>query len=61
MKVGNLVRYTPRHKDLQDLTGLVVEMSNDRFHHGHARVLWSDAHDAVWDWISNLRVISESR
>ena len=61
MKVGDLVKYTWEHKDLQDLTGLVIETSNDRFRHAQARVLWSDAQDAVWDWISQLKVINESR
>ena len=61
MKVGDLVKYASRHKDLQDLTGLVVDTCNDRFYHGHVRVLWSDDQDAVWDWVSQLRVINESR
>ena len=61
MKVGDLVKYASSHKDLQDLTGLVVETSNDRFRHAQARVLWSDTQDAVWDWISQLKVINESR
>ena len=61
MKVGDLVRYTRRHKDLQDLIGLVVETSNDRYSYGHVRVLWSDESDAVWDWISQLRIVNESR
>ena len=63
MKVGDLVKYTREHKDLQDLTGLVVETSNDRFRHAQARVLWSDAQDgsAAWDWISQLRVVNGSR
>ena len=59
MKVGDLVRYTRRHKDLQDLTGLVVETSNDRYSHGQVRVLWSDESDPVWDWISQLRAVNE--
>ena len=61
MKAGDLVKYASRHKDLQDLTGLVVETYNDRFRHAQARVLWSDTQDAVWDWINQLKVISESR
>ena len=61
LKVGDLVKYKRTHKDLSDLTGLVVETSPDRFYHGHVRVLWSDASDAVWDWISQLVVLSESR
>jgi len=61
LKVGDLVKYIRTHKDLQDLTGLVVGMSPDRFHHGHVRVLWSDTPSATWDWISQLRVINESR
>ena len=61
MKVGDLVKYASRHKDLQDLTGLVVETANDQFRHGHVRVLWSDDPDPVWDWTSQLTVINESR
>ena len=59
MKVGDLVKYTREHKDLQYLTGIVVETSNDRFRHAQARVLWSDTQDAVWDWINQLRIISK--
>ena len=59
MKVGDLVKYTWEDKDLQDLTGLVVETSNDRFRHAQARVLWSDAQDAVWDLNSQLSTISK--
>ena len=65
MKVGDLVKYTPRHKELQDLTGVVVESCGDRlFRYDQIRVLWSDADHAegpVWDWVSELRVVSESR
>ena len=61
MKVGDLVKYAPRHKELQDLTGVVVESSVDRFRYYQIRVLWSDADSAVWDWVRELRVVSESR
>ena len=61
MKVGDLVKYASRYKDWQDLTGLVVETSNERIRHGHVRVLWSDDPDPIWDWTSQLRVVNESR
>jgi len=61
VRVGDLVKYTRRHKDLQDLTGLVVGTSPDRFYHGLVRVLWSNDPDAVWDHISQMRVVNESR
>jgi hypothetical protein len=61
MKVGDLVKYTREHKDLQYLTGIVVGTSNERIRHGHVRVLWSDNPDPIWDWTSQLEVISESR
>ena len=57
MKVGDLVKYTRDHKDLQFLTGLVVETSNERIRHGHVRVLWSDNPAPIWDWTSQLRVV----
>ena len=61
MKVGDLVKYAPRHEDWQDLIGIVVETSDERFYHGRSRILWSDAHVAAWDWIRELRIINESR
>lgn len=59
MKVGDLVRYTRKCKDLQDLIGLVVQTSNDRFSYGQVRVLWSDHPESVWDWISQLRIVND--
>ena len=61
MKLGDLVKYKRRHRELQDLIGIVVGSSNDRFYYGQIRVLWSDSHDASWDWIKELRMINESR
>ena len=62
MKVGDLVKYTREHKDLQYLTGIVVETADGiRFRHGTARVLWSDTPEPSWDWTSQLRVVNESR
>ncbi len=62
MKVGDLVRYVEWYKNLQHLTGLVVEThpcaSGDR-----ARILWSVARPGHvrWDWVEELRVVNESR
>jgi hypothetical protein len=61
LKVGDLVKYKRRHRELQDLIGIVVESSEDRFRYDQIRVLWSDAHSAVWDWIRELRIVNETR
>ena len=65
MKVGDLVKYMREHKDLQYLTGIVVETSAGiRFRHGQVLVMWSKASPVTakrWEWIEQLRVINESR
>ena len=60
MKVGDLVKYKRRHRELQDLIGVVIESSEDRFRYDQIRVLWSDTHSAVWDWVRELRIVNES-
>ena len=62
MKVGDLVKYTRTHKDMQCLAGIVIEMADGiRFRHGSVRVLWSDTAEPSWDWSSQLRVVNEGR
>ena len=58
MKVGDLVKYESWHEDLQDRTGLVIEIGSCRFYHRRARVLWSNANQAwAWAWIKELRIV----
>ena len=65
VKVGDLVRYAEWHKNLQHLTGLVVETrsSADGQNFDRARVLWSATRPGHvrWDWIEELRIVNESR
>ena len=65
MKVGDLVKYESWHTALQGLTGLVVavERSYNRLGDYRARVLWSVSRPMPirWDWVEELRVVSESR
>ena len=65
MKVGDLVKYESWHTALQNLTGLVVEVSQSYDGAGdrRARVLWPDSRPTPirWDWVEELRVVNESR
>ena len=60
MKVGDLVKYEYWHEDLQDVTGLVIEVASDRVEFSdRVRVLWSKARPGPtrWDWMRDLRII----
>ena len=65
MKVGDLVKYESWHTALQDLTGLVltVERSYNRDGDLRARVQWPDSRPMPirWDWVEELRIVSEGR
>ena len=63
VKVGDLVRYAEWHKNLQHLTGLVVETRPCASYGDRARVLWPATRPghARWDWIEELRIVNESR
>ena len=59
MKIGDLVKYAPYHKELQPLNGLVI-----RFHKDNERVevFWNrirNYDEAIeWDWMADLEVIN---
>lgn len=65
MKTGDLVKYESWHTGLQHLTGIVVEVrpTPSALHDNRARVLWSARRPMPirWDWVEELRIVSESR
>ena len=64
MKVGDLVKYKSYHSHLQHLVGVIAAVHTHTSGHQktRAKMLWSDTtRNWVWDWISELEIVNESR
>lgn len=61
MKVGDLVKYRAYHSHLQHLVGVVAAVHTGK-RGTRAQMLWNNpARNWIWDWVSELEIVNESR